>query len=153
MTENESLFKIGIAWLRKFARYSYIASAWLMFASVLILIFLAGMMLFVSTRYTDTNIGAGWTSHLPILLLIITGVASWLPRRLVGWFLIVVVVHTVQLALPLMKGDQPFIAAFHPLNAMLLAWVSLKHAQLASAMLIQRTPGNERAGEPILEPS
>lgn len=128
-----------VGWIRKIARTIYIGGAWLMFASVLLLIFLAGMMLFVSNRYTEVHIGAGWGTHLPVLILIIAGIIGWIPRRLVGWFVVVVVVHTVQLALALVKTDQPFIAAFHPLNAMLLAWVSLVHARLATRLLYKRT--------------
>jgi hypothetical protein len=51
----------------------------------------------------------------------------------------VVAVHTLQLILATVGDDLPLLAAAHPLNAMLLAWLSFRHAQRAGQLLLKGT--------------
>jgi hypothetical protein len=132
--------KIGWKWINQFGTYVYVLAAWLMFVTVLLVIYAAGMMLFVSrTIHTETHVAAGWGSHLPLLLLIVVAIVAWIPRRLAAWLVAVVAVHTLQLILATVGDDLPLLAAAHPLNAMLLAWLSFRHAQRAGQLLLKGT--------------
>jgi hypothetical protein len=122
--------------MRKVARYVYVATAWLLLAWVLVTIFMAGMALFVRSPYWDTHKGLGWGSDLPLLLLILAGLLGWIPRRLTAWLIALIVLHTLHISLPVLKGDLPLVAAIHPLSATLLAWLSLAHARRAQSLLI-----------------
>ena len=122
--------------MRRVARYIYVGAAWLALAGVLIAILLAGFALFVNRPYWQTHIDVGWGSELPLLLLILAGIAGWIPRRLAGWLVAVIVLHVVQTALPALKENLPLIAALHPLNASLLGWLSLAHARKAQELLL-----------------
>lgn len=124
--------------MRKVARYIYVATSWVLLAWVLITIFMAGMALFVRTPYWETHREVGWGSGLPLLLLILAGLVGWIPRRLTGWLIALIVLHTLHTALPALKGDLPLAAAIHPLSATLLAWLTLSHARRAQRMLLAR---------------
>ena len=124
--------------MRKVARYIYVGAAWLWLAGVIVLIFIAGMALFVDKAYWELHQELGYSSVLPGLLLILAGLVGWIPRRLTAWLVTVLVLHTVHTALPTFREDLPLLAAVHPVTATLLVWVSLLHARRAGALLIGR---------------
>lgn len=137
--------------MRKIARYLYVAGAWFNLVTILFVIFAAGLMLFVSATHRETHMNAGWGSDLPILFLILTGLLGWIPRNVVAWLVAVIVVHTIQIMLPGLRADLPILAAFHPLNAMVLAVVSWMHARVATRTLLDATElsdSSQAAGEP-----
>ena len=100
--------------MRKIARYIYVGAAWLTLVSVIIPFFLAGMALFVHNSYWTVHVDFGWGSELPIVLLIITGLVGWIPRRLTVWLVGMSAVHFVHTALPMLKGTLPMMAAIRP---------------------------------------
>jgi hypothetical protein len=116
----------------------YVGAAWLFLAGNVLPIFIAGMALFVDRAYWQLHKDLGWGSELPGLLLILTGLLGWIPRRLVAWMVTIVVFHFVHTALPALREQVPLLAAVHPLTAMLLAWTSLLHARRATGWLIER---------------
>ena len=126
--------------MRRIARYIYVGGAWLALASVLVTILMAGVALFVRDVSWDIHREFGWSSGFPLVILILAGVAGWIPRRLVAWLIALALLHTVQTALPTVRRELPLIAAVHPLNATLLAWLSLVHAKKAAQLLLKDKP-------------
>lgn len=122
--------------IKNVVRYIYVGVAWLNLLSIFVIIFVAGMSLFVNRNYWSTHVDFGWGSELILLALIALGLLGWIPRRLTAWLVAVIVIHAVQTLLPGLKDNLPFISAAHPLNAMVLAGTSLKHAQVAGQALL-----------------
>jgi hypothetical protein len=140
--------------MRKIARYIYVGIAWLTLVGVIIPFFLAGMSLFVSQTYWSSHGEIGWSSGMPILGLIVFGLIGWIPRRLTAWLVGMSVLHFVHTALPSLKTDLPLGAAFHPLTALLLAWVTYMHARIATQLLLEPRGGSGNIEQPAQpEPS
>ena len=140
--------------MRKIARTIYVGLAWFELAILFIPIFIAGMALFVRNSYWSTHIEIGWAAGLPILGLIIFGLIGWIPRRLTVWLVGMSVLHFVHTALPGLKADLPMGAAFHPVTALLLTWVTYKHARIATQLLLGPRGGSENMEQPVqVEPS
>ena len=126
--------------MRRIARYIYVGVAWLALVSLIIAIFVAGMALFVQNSFWIAHREIGWNTGLPLLLLIITGLIGWIPRRLTAWLVALIVLHSVHTIVPSARDSLPMIAAVHPVTAVILAWLALTHARLATKLLIE--PGS-----------
>lgn len=121
--------------MRRTAGYLYIGAAWLMVGSLLFAILMAGMALFVRNTWWMVHIEVGWGSELPGLLLIVLALIRWIPRRLTGWLVAVLLLHIVQTLLPTVREQLPYVAALHPLNASVLTYVAYRHAKRAGQLL------------------
>ena len=127
-------------------RYLFAAVSVLFVAGVVFQVFLAGMFLFAGGERT-THIDFGYTLELvPVLALLLV----WPARagRRLGWMsAALVVVVIVQVSLPYFKAELPIVAALHPVNALLVLWLSVRVAQEAVALarkpIVQAAP--ERA--------
>jgi hypothetical protein len=124
--------------MRRIARYAYVSAAWLTLAWVLVTVFVAGMALFVNTRYWQVHREIGWGSELAVLLLILTGLLGWIPRRLTARLAGLILLLVLHISLPILKDSLPLAAALHPLTASLLVWLSLVHARTAQRLLLGR---------------
>lgn len=133
--------------MRKVLSYLYIGAAWLMVLSLLAAILMAGMALFVRNSLWQTHQEFGWGSELPGLLLIVLGLLRWIPRRLVGWLVAVLLLLIVQIALPGLGEDLPYLAALHPLNASVLTFVAYLHAKRARQLLLGPPASDQPPGE------
>ncbi len=140
--------------MRKIARYIYIGLAWIELVMLFIPVFLAGMSLFVSRTYWDVHVEFGFWAELPLLALIIVGLIGWIPRRLTVWLVGMIVLHFVHISLPGLEDDLPIGAAFHPVTALMLAWVTYIHARKATKLLLEPRGGSENMEQPAqVEPS
>lgn len=133
--------------MRRIASYLYIGAAWLMVASLLATILMAGMALFVRNSLWSVHIEFGWGSELPGLLLIVLALIRWIPRRLTGWLVAVLLLHLVQTVLPGLREQFPYVAALHPLNASLLTYVSYLHAKRARQLLLDEPADRAQGAE------
>jgi hypothetical protein len=107
------------------ARYVYLGVVWLYLAGILFQVFLAGMGLFGTTRDFEPHVGLGWILHLvPVLLLIVAAVAR-VGSRLIWWNVALLVVQFIQPILATLRNDQPVVAAFHPVLALVIFWLAL----------------------------
>jgi hypothetical protein len=107
------------------ARYVYLALVWIYLAGILFQVFLAGMGLFGTTKDFEPHVGLGWILHLvPVLLLIVAAVAR-VGRQLIWWNVALLVVQFVQPILATLRNDQPIVAAFHPVLALVIFWLAL----------------------------
>ena len=127
-----------MATVRRIARYIYVGASWLALAALFVPLFFAGMALFVQRSFWAGHIEMGYGSGLPLLLLIIFGIVSWIPRRLTATFIGMTVLHFVHTALPTVRETLPMVAAAHPVTAVLLTGFTLYHARMATRMLLDR---------------
>lgn len=88
---------------------------------------------------THIEFGYTWVG-LTGLALVLTAVAARRPRREVGMTLALLILYIVQTLLPSAKGSIPFLAALHPLNAMLLFWLAIWYARRTWAVAMPPTP-------------
>jgi hypothetical protein len=107
------------------ARYLYLALVWIYLAGILFQVFLAGMGLFGTSRDFEPHVGLGWILHIvPVLLLIVAAVAR-VGSRLIWWNVALLVVQFIQPILATLRHDQPILAAFHPVLALVIFWLAL----------------------------
>lgn len=130
--------------MRKIARYIYVGLAWIELVMLFIPVFLAGMALFVRNSYWGDHAAIGWFTGGPLLLLIVTGLVGWIPRRLTAWLVGMIVLHTLHTSLPGFKADFPLLSAVHPVSAVLLIWVTYTHARRANQRLLEPRPELDR---------
>ena len=140
--------------MRKIARYIYVGLSWIELVVLFIPVFLAGMALFVRNSYWSDHVGIGWLTGWPLLFLIIAGLVGWIPRRLAAWLIGMIVLHTLHTLLPSLRTDVPMLSAVHPVSAVLLIWVTLKHARTANQLLLEPQQDIEPIKPPVqVEPS
>ena len=73
----------------------------------------------------------GYTIGLVQLVVILLALVARMPRREIGIALGILGLYIVQTVLPSARGSSPFIAALHPLNAMILFTLSIWYARRA----------------------
>lgn len=122
------------------ARYLYLALVWTYLAGILVQVFLAGMGLFGPQRDFEPHIGLGWLLHVvPILLLIVAAIAR-VGRRIIWWNVALLVVQFIQPILALARHDQPLVAAFHPVLALIIFWLTLTIGLMAGRLVREPAP-------------
>jgi len=122
------------------ARYVYLGLVSIYLALILYQVFLAGNALFSSARDFEPHIALGWILHLvPVLLLIAAAVARVGPR-LLWWTAALLGVQFIQPILPSLRADIPWLAAFHPVLALVIFWLALTIGLRAWRLLREPAP-------------
>jgi cytochrome b len=120
----------------RFFRFAYSALAWLFVAAVLTQAFFAGAGLFHWTTM-DTHIGFGYVVIFLPMFMLLLGVPARIDRRTALLNVLLFVMAFIQPILVYAKEDAPVLAAFHPVNAMLLfvlgVLIGTRSVQLARA--------------------
>ncbi len=100
-------------------RVAYLVVAWVFVAAVLIQVFFAGLMIFVSEEaYTPIHRDFGyWIGIFPLALLVLA-LLGRLPRRAILSTAVLFALYFLQTALPVIPAL--FIAAFHTVVALLV---------------------------------
>jgi len=114
--------------MRSIARRLYLAAAWLFVASIVVQVFLAGAAIsnLGGSGNFDTHAAFGYTVvGLLALAVLLTAVLSGLPRREIGIAFGLLLLYVFQTILPSFKGSTPWIAALHPVNALMLFAVAI----------------------------
>jgi len=122
--------------MRRVARYTYVGAAWVAIAGFLGNIYLAGMAVFVNRSYWDIHAEFGYAVSLIVPLFILLGLLAWIPRRLTTWLAALLLYYIFHTILPVLQEDLGWIAALHPVSAVLLVWLGLTHARRARALLL-----------------
>jgi hypothetical protein len=130
-------------------RITFAIVAWLFVAAVLYQVYLAGIGLFGhgADQFTAHR-GFGWMLHLAPLLVLLVGWASQPGRRtmwLLGALLLLVL---FQPFLPSARVDSPWLAALHPVNAVLIFWLGMTIALRATALAREPIPAEAPQGAP-----
>jgi hypothetical protein len=124
--------------MRRVARYLYVGVAWVAIAGFLGNIYLAGMAVFVNRSYWDIHTEFGYAVGLIILIYPPLSLLAWIPRRLTTWLAALLLYYIFHTILPLLQENLGWIAALHPVSAVLLVWLGLRHARRAGELLLQR---------------
>lgn len=99
------------------------AVAALFVALIVIQVFLAGAALSNLGGSGDfgTHIEFGYTwVGIAVLLMVVTALLARRPRRDVGITVGILILYVIQTMLPAAKTSLPFVAALHPVNALLM---------------------------------
>jgi hypothetical protein len=121
-------------------RRVHVAAAVLFAAAIVVQVFLAGAALAAlgGSGNFASHIEFGYTAMgIAALILVVTALVARRPRRDVGIALGILVLYVIQTALPGFRGSTPWLAALHPVNALLLfgaaAWYARRTWRAAAA--------------------
>lgn len=106
-------------------RYVYAGLVWTYVAGILVQVFLVGMGLFGTAHDFQPHVGLGWLLHLVPILLLIVGAVARVGARLLWWNAALLVVQFIQPILATLRQDQPVVAAFHPVLAVIIFWLGV----------------------------
>jgi|SRR4051794_14320504 hypothetical protein len=108
------------------------AAAAIFAAAIVVQVFLAGAAianLGGSDNFaTHIEFGYTWLGIL-VLVLIVSALVARRPRRDLGIVALIIVLYVVQTVLPGFRSVAPFVAALHPVNALLLFVVAAWYAR------------------------
>jgi hypothetical protein len=128
-----------------YARPALAGLGWLFVALVIVQVFWAGSALFAGGDFA-LHRDFGYMVSLVPLLILVAALPARAGRRMLGLAGLLFVVTLVQTILPILRDDAPFLAALHPVNALLVFWLGLAVARRATALA--RAPLQRTAGEP-----
>jgi mercuric ion transport protein len=134
------------------ARLVFAGAAWILFAALILQVFLAGVGLFVSgdDSFALHRVVGYLLSLAPILVLGLAFAAR--APRATAWFAGgLAVLAFVQSALPSLRDGLPLVAALHPVNALAVVWLSWQVAGRATSLV--RAPMATPAGSPAGSPA
>lgn len=89
-------------------------------AGLLIEFYLAGAAIFGAGLSFAPHRMLGSGLAILVILLLVLALVGRLGRKLIGFSVLLVVLTIVQVALPALRGNVPWIAALHPVNALAL---------------------------------
>jgi hypothetical protein len=117
-------------------RILFAAAAALYFVGVVIQVFLAGAGLFKLTDWTAHTL-LGWGLGSAPLLLLVLSLLARLGRGTVVLTAVLTLAAMLQPELAAARHEAPVIAALHPLNALLVFWLSWLVARRSAIPLLQ----------------
>lgn len=130
-----------MTWLR----IVFAAAAWVYLAGVVIQVFLAGASLFELTDWT-VHASLGWGLGSAPIILLVLALGARIDRRTAWLTAGLTIAALAQPELAAARHDSPVLAAFHPVNALLVFWLAWVVASRAT-MNARQVPG--RAGRPV----
>jgi hypothetical protein len=108
-------------------------AAWLFLAGVVVQVFLAGAGLFEVSDFA-AHAGLGWSLSLVPILVFVLAVAARADRPTILLTIVLAVATIVQPELAAVRHSVPVVAALHPVNALVLAWVGWIVARRSTAL-------------------
>lgn len=116
------------------ARRVYIVLAWILLVCVIVQVFLAGLGVFVSaTHWADHRTFVHVFELIPVVLFSLSfparlrGLPRWLP---------VVVFGLIGLQYATVEARPGVFAAFHTVNALIIAWAALRMARTDTSVAV-----------------
>lgn len=114
-------------------RLGFAALAWMYLALVVFQVFLAGAGIFGAASFQNhIEVGYFLAFFGPLIVLVAAGLAR--AGRLVGLSALLLLLGVVQSILPWLGTDAPYLAALHPVNALVIAFLALTIARGATAL-------------------
>ncbi len=106
-------------------RWAYTTVAWILFAAVIVQFFLAGLGVFVGAQNFEIHAMFGALILLGALVAVVCSFVARLPWKLIGLGALLPVLVFMQGALlALGHAVTPALAALHPVNGLLIFWLS-----------------------------
>ena len=115
------------------ARTAHLVLAWLLVAGLVVQIFLAGMGVFAGASNFTTHRDWGYLLEAFPFFMGIAAFIGRLGRRQIWLAFGIFALFILQSLLVAVKGDLPAIAALHPVNGFLIAWLAVMVAREAWA--------------------
>jgi hypothetical protein len=111
-------------------RRAHAAAALIWVVAIIVQVFLAGQAITNLGGSGDfsTHVSVGYSIGIVQLVVVILAVVARLPRRDIGIAFGILVLYIVQTLLPGAKESATWVAALHPLNAMILFTLSIWYA-------------------------
>jgi hypothetical protein len=128
-------------------RIAFAILAWLFLAGVVVQVFLAGVGLFELADWT-LHADVGWGLGSAPLLLLLFVFAARFERRTVLLTAGLALAAVIQPELAAARHTAPIVAAFHPLNALVVFWLAWLVAQ-RSLELVRATSPDAEAGKAV----
>jgi len=122
-------------------RYLFAAACAIFVLGIATQVFLAGMFLFADGS-RESHIDFGYTLTLVPIVLVLLALLARPGLRIVGLTVLLLALTWLQPILAWAREDVPFIAALHPVNAMLLFGLAILIARRAYAV----ARGSARSG-------
>jgi hypothetical protein len=97
-------------------------AAWLFLAGIVAQVFLAGSGLFEVSDFA-AHAALGWSLSLVPILVFVLAVLARADRRTVLLTIVLAIAAIVQPELAAAREKVPVVAALHPVNALVLAWI------------------------------
>jgi hypothetical protein len=118
--------------LIRWSRIAVVVLARLFIFGIVFQIFLVGLSLFESADYWEDHKSLGESLGLIPILLILVALVGRLPMRLIVMTAALLVLFGVQYALP--NVDNGYVAALHPINALVLMGLADQIARQTRAL-------------------
>ena len=104
---------------------AFLFVAWAFLIAILVQVFFAGLALFDNSSFWSSHRDFGYYIFLPGLILLVLVFFARFPRRMIGMTTLLFGLYMLQTILPTLRGVAPLVAAFHPVNAIILFTVSV----------------------------
>jgi hypothetical protein len=111
----------------------FAVACWLFLLGIVVQVFLAGAGLFKLTDFTAHG-SLGWSLPLISLFLPILAYVAHVEKSTVGLAGAIVVLTFIQPELAAARHTDPLVAAFHPVNALLIFWLTWTVARRATEL-------------------
>lgn len=115
-------------------RLVYVLLAWLYLAGLVTVAFAAGLGLLGGSSM-DLHRESGYILHLAPILLLLAAWGARVGRPTIWWVVALSVSGLIQPMLPIFRDSVPWLAALHPLNAMVLFFLAFTVAWRSRAFL------------------
>jgi Family of unknown function (DUF6220) len=110
---------------------------WLFLLGIVVQVFLAGAGLFKLTDFTAHG-ALGWSLPFASLALPILAVIAEVDRTSKVLALAILILTFIQPELALARETNPVLAAFHPVNALLIFWFAWTLARRATSLALNQ---------------
>jgi hypothetical protein len=111
--------------MRRFFRYALLVIAGVFLAAIVVQVFFAGLMLFGQQGGTALHVNTGYILGTAGALFVVVPALARAGRTAIVLGIVLAVVTFFQGSLALARDTSPFIAALHPVNALLIFTLAL----------------------------
>lgn len=119
-------------------RWAFLVGVGLFLAGVAYQTYLAGVFI-LGTESSKDHIDVGWILHLAPVLILVLGAVGRVGARTLWWIAALVVSVGIQPFLPGLRTDLPWAAALHPVNALIIFWLTVTIGLRAWAIVREPT--------------
>ena len=121
--------------MRRFFRYALLVIAGIFLAAIVVQVFFAGLMLFGQQGGTALHVNTGYILGTAGALFVVVPALARAGRTAIVLGIVLAVVTFFQGSLALARDTSPFIAALHPVNALLIFTLALVLSRRALALV------------------
>jgi hypothetical protein len=121
--------------VRRISRYALLGFSWLFLAAMVVQVYFAGLMLFGQGGGRGLHEGTGYILGTAGALFLVLPAVARAGTTTVVLGVVLALITFFQPNLTFARDDSPFIAALHPVNALLIFTLSLVLVRRATALV------------------